>query len=206
MEFFNSARRNGVSKLCEMTDIDVERRGKYRSTPIFGACSFGSLDVVRYLINERGARIDVRNDFGETPLFSACNRLSGDPEVARYLVTECGAQVDVEDNRGKSPLDYARSSYNVKMIKFLEEALHNTTVKGDVAIDTEGVPSHPSETNRLTVAQRIENLEEEVGIPNEIAAKSKIIDRLATLEGELLGGGIAGRIVGRLSILEAEII
>ncbi|KAF3939496.1 Espin [Dactylella cylindrospora] len=55
-------------------------------TPIHAAASYGHLDLLRKLVNEHGGDVNIRDDDGDTPLFTAET-----VEVARCLVEELGA-------------------------------------------------------------------------------------------------------------------
>ena len=77
-------------------------RNSTGNTPLHCACNSGHLAVVRYLVEDRGAQVDVRNSNGFTPLHLACN--NGHLAVVQYLVEEHGAHVDVRDNGDDTPL------------------------------------------------------------------------------------------------------
>src|SRR5690606_35965538 len=73
-------------------------------TPLMLATRLGFLEGVEALAS-RGARIDVANDAGETPLISAVHRR--DVALMRILL-KAGADPDRTDNSGRSASDYAR--------------------------------------------------------------------------------------------------
>jgi ankyrin repeat protein len=63
------------------------------------------MSVLRYLIDEHGADVDLRDSWGYTPLHYAASR--GDNEMIRYLVTQ-GADVSAITRLGQSTADMAR--------------------------------------------------------------------------------------------------
>lgn len=69
-----------------------------------------SKEVVRLLLNA-GAKIDERNDSGETALIVAAK--SGEPEIVRMLI-KAGANVNARDEDGRSALDV--SDYSCRSI------------------------------------------------------------------------------------------
>ena len=50
----------------------MECRNKYGTTPLCDAAGGGRLDIVHYLINERGCDPMCRGRWGRTPLHRAC--------------------------------------------------------------------------------------------------------------------------------------
>ncbi|EAY22658.1 hypothetical protein TVAG_475860 [Trichomonas vaginalis G3] len=61
-----------VSYIFDNFNVDVNRCGKGKDFPsLHNACHGGSLAVVKYLV-EKGADVNLQNDFKEIPLFYAC--------------------------------------------------------------------------------------------------------------------------------------
>lgn len=73
-------------------------------TPIQLAASLGFIEGIEALI-KAGARIDVTNSAGETPLIAAVHRR--DAAMIRLLLSK-GANPDRHDNSGRSARDYAK--------------------------------------------------------------------------------------------------
>ena len=63
------------------------------------------MSVLKYLIDEHGADVDLRDSWGYTPLHYAASR--GDDEMIRYLVAQ-GADVGAVTRLGQSTADMAR--------------------------------------------------------------------------------------------------
>eukprot|EP01138_Halocafeteria_seosinensis_P001082 gb/GECG01001107.1/.p1 GENE.gb/GECG01001107.1/~~gb/GECG01001107.1/.p1 ORF type:complete len:194 (+),score=16.79 gb/GECG01001107.1/:1-582(+) len=75
-------------------------------TPLHVAVIQGQSDVVKTLIEEFGASVDIRSiKFGDTPLHDAVyNR----DEKMTHMLIEYGADPSVQDYDGKSPLNLAK--------------------------------------------------------------------------------------------------
>src|SRR5215467_9816016 len=65
-------RRDDRAAVGAMTGSDVRQKDKRGGTPLHYAAAFGSLETLRSLL-EKGADVDMANDFGATPLMFAVN-------------------------------------------------------------------------------------------------------------------------------------
>lgn len=75
-------------------------------TPLHLACQQGHLEVARVLL-VAGAPVDVRDSFGNTPLWRAVFAFQGgEPALIRQLL-EAGADPDAKNNTDRSPRDMA---------------------------------------------------------------------------------------------------
>ncbi len=73
-----------ASALCdslETPDVRCYRKG---NTMLHFAAMHGNCSVISYLVQERGASIDILNNAGETPLYKAC--LSANLDAVRILI------------------------------------------------------------------------------------------------------------------------
>lgn len=85
---------------------DVGAVDKMLMTPLHLACQQDHLTVARILI-EAGAPIDVRDSYGNTPLWRAAYAFQGgEPELIRLLLA-AGSDPDMRNNSGRSPRDMA---------------------------------------------------------------------------------------------------
>ena len=86
------------------------------------ACRRGDVSIVRLLVNEFKVRVEVRDDYGRTPLHDACWTTTPNFEVMDVLMGAVEARLLLaEDVRGHTPFDYARREHWDKWIRFLEE-------------------------------------------------------------------------------------
>lgn len=72
------------------------------------ACRRGSYPVVRFLMEECGCSIRLRDDFGRTPLHDACWTVQIEFEVMKMLIQAEPHMLLTSDKRGHTPLDYVR--------------------------------------------------------------------------------------------------
>jgi len=79
----------------------------------------GDIVKVRQLI-EKGADVNAKDQFQETPLHDAASR--GNTDVAKLLI-EKGADVNAKDNYGKTALDMAEASHKPDIVSILRAAV-----------------------------------------------------------------------------------
>jgi len=74
--------------------------------PLHVACQSSMANLIRTLMQQPGASLDMRDGAGNTPIHCAC--MSKKPnalDVVKMLVTEYKADVTVKNNEGKTPYD-----------------------------------------------------------------------------------------------------
>ena len=134
--FYKAAERGDIKTVTDMLNkgVDVNSKtpgtGYYSLTGLHGAAWFGHPDIVKLLI-EKGADVNARNDFGETPLYFATSTaithggVWGD--IVKLLIDK-GADIDVvivgleRCNSVLTPTFYEGRDANCKSgIKLLEK-------------------------------------------------------------------------------------
>jgi len=103
----------------------------YDGFTLVDACTYGRVEVVEILI-ERGADIEGKDDYGDTPLIEAS--ASGRVEVVEILV-ERGADIEAKDYYGNTPLLIASMDEHVEVVKFLIESGADIEAKNDSGHD-----------------------------------------------------------------------
>jgi len=73
-------------------------------TALHFACDTGSLEIARLLLN-RGADLEAKDGYNETPLFLACTCLRGNMDIAKELVQQRGADIYSKDEDQKTLFD-----------------------------------------------------------------------------------------------------
>ena len=86
-------------------------------TALYRAVENSLADVIRFLVKECGASVDIVDSSCQTALFSAADY--GDLHIARVLVKECGAATDARDSEGLTPLLYAAHNGHSDVVRFL---------------------------------------------------------------------------------------
>jgi 26S proteasome non-ATPase regulatory subunit 10 len=114
----SAAQKNQLSLLRSLVNedpkqvnaVDVDTR-----TPLHWAASSGSIDITRFLIDQK-AEVDKPDNSGWTPLHIAAS--AGQEEIVKELVG-AGADVNRKNDKGITPLHYAASKSRVDIGKFL---------------------------------------------------------------------------------------
>jgi hypothetical protein len=94
---------------------------RYGESLLHLACRRGHTDVVRYLLTEGKAPINVRDDYNRTPLHDACWTCEPNYELVEMIIRIAPEQVLMEDVRGFTPFDYVRREHWGKWLRFLWE-------------------------------------------------------------------------------------
>ena len=92
---------------------DVGESDNNGNTPVFHAAFHNNHEAVQILI-DAGARLDVRNKLGQTPLLALCTNYSfwvsdGNTDRLKTLqvMLKAGAEIDAQDGEGRTPLMHA---------------------------------------------------------------------------------------------------
>ena len=109
------------------------------------AAQFGSLDMVKYLV-EHGAEVTSEdNSFRETVLHSACR--GGNDAIVQYLLQHGGAKdINKKNPPGLSPLNIACSEDHSAVARTLLAQAHDDTrrVTKNFVCDDDTIPSQES--------------------------------------------------------------
>ncbi|XP_065832896.1 uncharacterized protein [Oscarella lobularis] len=104
-----------VASLVNRLGIDVNETHQNNYTSLHWAARNNRLGVAEFLI-EKGANINARNKFGETPFLVASGRRNVNMV---YVLLEAGCDIYAKNNRGNGPLAVAIENRLVNMIKLL---------------------------------------------------------------------------------------
>lgn len=117
-------------------DSDANARNEFGETLLHTAAVLGNSRSIQFLL-DRGARINVINDYGTTPLHDAANGVMDEYADAVLLLLNAGAHFSVENRRGWTPLHYAVRA-NERSVRALLNAGAKVNVKtnnGDTPLD-----------------------------------------------------------------------
>ena len=125
-------------KLLETGKYDVNNTGTYYGdTPLLCACRGGHLDMVRMLISEFKADMNIVNRYNKTPLHEAAQY--GKEDVALALINEFGCDTNIRASGGRTVLHSACQGGCVALVRTLIRD-HNADVNAQDTI--EGTPLH----------------------------------------------------------------
>jgi len=119
-----AVRSGDVPRLRSMVESgrDLQCSNRFGESIVHMACRRGSLDVVRFLLDEAGVSVRVRDDFGRTPLHDACWTTTPAFELVRTILRMEPDLLLVSDRRGHTPLGYVRRDDWGAWVRFLDES------------------------------------------------------------------------------------
>ena len=120
----SALRSSDVAKLRAMRQggKSMNACNQFGESLLHMACRRGDVEVVRVLVKEFQVRVDVRDDYGRTPLHDACWTTTPNFEVMDILIDAVDPMLLLaEDVRGHTPFDYARREHWELWLRFLKE-------------------------------------------------------------------------------------
>jgi ankyrin repeat protein len=104
--------------LEQHTEIDVNKVcGKYGWTSLHYVAMEGDLLFTKYLVNDRGADVNITDEFERSAFMYAAGKNHLD--VCQFLETE-GADLNAQDREGKTAFIFAAKSGYLDLCRFLE--------------------------------------------------------------------------------------
>jgi len=94
---------------------EIERYNKQ----LLRAAITGNIEAVKFLVEEAGADVEVKDSIQRTPL--TCAAMNGHLEVIKFLVQEGGADVESKDLSQRTPLSHAAYWSHLEAVKLLVE-------------------------------------------------------------------------------------
>ena len=86
------------------------------------ACRRGFVDVATFLILDAGVTVQVKDDYGRTPLHDACWACEPNFELIQLILTQSPDLLFMSDRRGHCPLSYSRQEHWTAWNEFLSSA------------------------------------------------------------------------------------
>eukprot|EP00029_Vermamoeba_vermiformis_P014865 TRINITY_DN9983_c0_g1_i1.p1 TRINITY_DN9983_c0_g1~~TRINITY_DN9983_c0_g1_i1.p1 ORF type:complete len:130 (+),score=44.47 TRINITY_DN9983_c0_g1_i1:73-462(+) len=105
----------GVQDYIEKEKIDLNKPDTTvkKRTPLHYAADFGQVEVIKLLLT-KGAKIEVKDGFGITPLLAAV--YEGHEDAVAFLLSK-GASTNVKGPDGLTPLEAAESQSMKDLLK-----------------------------------------------------------------------------------------
>jgi ankyrin repeat protein len=154
----------------------VIKKGGYMTVAgpmILDAAKFGSVDLVRYLVDNQGADVNVVYSNNKTLMHYAVG--SGSVDLVRYLVDSHGVDVNVVYSDGKTVMDYAVASGSVDLVRYLVDEkkinINDLSLCEEIEIDC------PIEGNNLSIIEYL--ADKGLNINNIFICDEKVLHYLA---------------------------
>ena len=123
MDAVRAIRENNVEKLRDLLreGRSFDACNQFGESLLHMACRRGTLEVVDFFVNEAKVKVDIRDDFGRTPIHDACWTTLPSVDVMSVLINALPSPslLLAQDVRGHTPFHYAREDHWDKWIKFL---------------------------------------------------------------------------------------
>ena len=103
-EILAMIQENNVDELRKVDADALAVATTAKTYALHEACEAGSMDVVRFLLEEAEHDVDIRDAQQWTPLHYAAAFQGDQPELVHYLLSQ-GADAASEDEEGDTPLD-----------------------------------------------------------------------------------------------------
>jgi hypothetical protein len=117
------AQINELRKLHAM-GVSFDCCNRFGESLVSLVCRKGNADALRFLVQEAGVSLLLRDDFGRTVLHDAFWTTQPEFELITFLLQEVPDLLFVKDVRGHTPLDYVRREHWGIWINFLKERKH----------------------------------------------------------------------------------
>lgn len=103
---------------CITKGAIINAEDKSSKAPVHLAAEKGYLDIVKYFIEQKGVKFDVKTKIdGTTPLHFAAS--SGNFELVKYFIEEKGVDVDVKNSDLRTPVFFAIYSGHLNIVEYL---------------------------------------------------------------------------------------
>eukprot|EP00761_Pharyngomonas_kirbyi_P012114 gb/GECH01012141.1/.p1 GENE.gb/GECH01012141.1/~~gb/GECH01012141.1/.p1 ORF type:complete len:150 (+),score=47.62 gb/GECH01012141.1/:1-450(+) len=105
--FLDLVKRGNIADIADgewKGKIDANSADETGNTPLHYAAGAGHASVVKYLVKEMKAAVNMVNKVGDTPLHRAAWR--GSKDCCRFLVENSG-ELNIKNKDGKRPVDLA---------------------------------------------------------------------------------------------------
>lgn len=176
-KFLAACRKGKLEKVIEFLqnpylNADAKDEKNYNETPLIYACFNGHIEVVKVLLNNDRADINLANKYNCTPLYWACQ--SGKFDVVKLLLRYSNLEIDSADNYdGFTPLMNACSYGHLEIVQLFlasgrEIKLDIKANNGKTVFDLAREKAAKGRVRSANIVELLEAFEKD---PNETRAK-----------------------------------
>ena len=121
----SAIRSRNIEKLRELykNGTSLQSCNRFGESLVHMACRRGFTDVVEFLITEASISVNIRDDFGRTPLHDACWTSQPNLALVDTLIRKEPRLLLMSDKRGYTPFQYARKEHWDIWRRFLSERI-----------------------------------------------------------------------------------
>lgn len=105
---------------------------------LMAATNYGQMEVIKFLLKQKGADVNAHYDKGYTPLMAAA--LESKYEITKYLIEE-GADIQVVDEFGYKALNYAKSGGDTRIINLIESLSNTIETESEAPSSSRTIPT-----------------------------------------------------------------
>ena len=122
-EILGAVRTQDVQTLKQLfaNGHSMQCRNKFGESILHLACRRGFGDVVDFLIHDAQININIRDDFGRTPLHDVCWVTKPNFQIVTNLLKVSPDLFIIGDSRGFTPLQYVKKDQHGAWSDFLEQ-------------------------------------------------------------------------------------
>lgn len=126
VEVISAVRLGNIDELERLLDLGhcMQCCNKFGESILHLACRRGYTEVVRFLIEKAKVSINIKDDYGRTPLHDACWVNSPNFELIEMLIRSSPDLLLMQDIRGHTPLQYVKKDTTRQWDQFLTEKAH----------------------------------------------------------------------------------
>jgi ankyrin repeat protein len=129
----SAIRTSNLDKLKELHQAGktMNACNQFGESLIHMACRRGDVGVVKFMLSCDDVKVNVRDDYGRTPLHDACWTSTPNFDVMELLLEVIDPELLLaEDVRGHTPFCYARREHWAEWVEFL--AKHKEILEGNI--------------------------------------------------------------------------
>jgi hypothetical protein len=123
LNVINAVRSQDINELERLLDEGhcMQSCNKFGESILHLACRRGCTDVVRFLVEKAQISVNIKDDYGRTPLHDACWVSTPNFELLEIIIKESPNLLLITDKRGFTPLQYVRKEDTGAWGQFLND-------------------------------------------------------------------------------------